>query len=80
MFQETLIRAEAEYRMARAQEAAGSTRRHRFGGPRSATPPSSGDLLPSSDPSRLAPSVVPAVESSTIDDGSSSRSREPVAV
>ncbi|GEM_PF-4546520 len=80
MFPETLIRAEAEYRVARAQGALGSPWRHRFGGRRSATPPSSGDPLPSSDPRRPAPSTVPALEPSTIDGGSSSRSREPVTV
>lgn len=78
MFQETLIRAEAEYRMARAQAAAGRTRHRRFSGRHDdvASSRSSADA----DLSRLVPTAVPDLEPSPIDDDSAPRTREHVAV
>lgn len=78
MFQETLIRAESQYRMARAQEA-GGTRRRSFGGSRAATSPK-GDVTTPNDPSRLVPPAMAESVPSTIDDGIDVREREHAAV
>lgn len=77
MFQETLIRAEAEYRMARAQAAAGRTRHRRFSGRHDVTPARS---VADADLSRLVPVAIPDLEPSPIDDDSSLGTREHVAV
>ena len=76
MFQETLIRAEADYRM--AQAAAGRTRRRRFAGHYDAVAPSR--TFADADLSRLVPTAVPDLEPSPIDDDSTPRTREHVAV
>lgn len=79
MFQETLIRAEAQYRMARAQ-ATGRTRR-RFGGDREMPPPRADRATPilPTTPDRLVPPAVAEPVPSTIDDGTVTRPREHVA-
>ena len=78
MFQETLIRAEAEYRMARAQETAGHSRRRRFSGRHDDVAPTGS--FAEADLSRLVPTAVPELEPSPIDDDSTPRTREHVAV
>ncbi len=78
MFQETLIRAEAEYRMARAQETAGRSRRRRFSGRHEPRVPTGS--FAQADLSRLVPTAIPELEPSTIDDDSTPRTREHVAV
>lgn len=80
MFQETLIRAESEYRMARAQEAAGRTHRRRFGGGRDAIPTSRGRIPAPTDTSRLVPPAMAEPVPSTIDDDTDVREREHAAV
>jgi hypothetical protein len=80
MFQETLIRAESQYRMARAQEAAGRTRRRRFSGGRDATPTSGAPAHTPNDISRLVPPATAESVPSTIDDATDVREREPAAV